>query len=76
MTGYLAVEERLTRAVMDAKVVRGMSDRSDHYAVLAKIKIRGNWKFGRSNGREQGNMIMAKEKVNKEEVREEYKRSR
>lgn len=36
----MTVDEKLRKGVMEAKVVRGMLNVSDHYAVLAKIKTR------------------------------------
>ncbi len=38
---YIAVEESLRKDVLDAKVVRGLFDMSDHYVVLAKVRLRG-----------------------------------
>ncbi len=34
---YIAVDERLRKDVLDAKVVRGALEGSDHYAVVIKI---------------------------------------
>ncbi len=68
---YTAVDERLREDVLDAKVVRGVLEGSDHYAVVVKIMLRDNWEFGRKNGKERGKVI-AKERLGWEEVREEY----
>ncbi len=37
---YIAVDNRLRREVEDAKVVRGMFSGSDHFAVVAKVRMR------------------------------------
>lgn len=39
MINYTTVDEKLRKDVVDAKVMRRMSDGSYHYVVLAKIKI-------------------------------------
>ena len=69
---YIAVDEFLRKDVLDAKVVRGMCVGSDHYAVLAKFKIRSKWEYGRSNGREERAKVLASGKMDRKEVREEY----
>lgn len=38
MTNHTAVDEKLRKDVLDAKVARGMFDMSDHSAVLDKIQ--------------------------------------
>ena len=43
MIDYIAVEERIKKDVLDAKVVRGIFHGSDHYAVIANIQIKGRW---------------------------------
>ncbi len=40
MTDYTVVDERLRKDVMDAKMVRGALEGSDHYAVAIKIMLR------------------------------------
>ncbi len=55
MIDYIAVAERIKKVVVDARVVRGMFDRSDHYIVVAKIQIRERWEHGKkckSKGRQ------------------------
>ena len=37
---YIAVNEKLRKDVLDAKGVKGIFKRSNHYVVLAKIKIK------------------------------------
>ncbi len=39
MIDYIATDEKLRKDVLDAKVVREMFEESDHYTVLAKMKI-------------------------------------
>ncbi len=41
MIDYIAVDEKLRKDVLYAKVVRVMFELSDHCTVLPKIKIRG-----------------------------------
>ncbi len=42
---YTAVDNRLRREVEDAKVVRGLFTGSDHFAVVAKLRMRERWEF-------------------------------
>ncbi len=44
---YIAVDERIKKDVLDARVMRELLDGSDHYAVVAKIKIRGMWEYSK-----------------------------
>ncbi len=37
---YIAVDNRLRREMEDAKVVRGLFSDSDHFAVVAKVRMR------------------------------------
>ncbi len=48
------IDRRLRKDVMDAKVVRGALEGSDHYAVVVKIVLRDKWEFCRrvEKGRE------------------------
>ncbi len=68
---YIAIGRK---DVMDAKVVRGALEGSDHYAVVVKIMLRDKWEFCRKSGREKRSKVLAKEKLEKEEVREKYRR--
>ena len=43
MIDYKAVDGKLRRDVLDAKAMRRMFEGSGHYALLAKIKIKGKW---------------------------------
>ncbi len=67
------VDERLKKDVHDAKVVRGVLEGSDHYAVVVKVMVRDMWKFCRGNGREKRRKVLARERLGREEVREEYR---
>lgn len=42
---YIAEDERLRKDVLDAKVMRGALEGSDHYAVVVKIILRDKWEF-------------------------------
>ena len=68
---YIAVDERLKKDVLDARVVRGMFDGSDHYAVVAKIRVRGRWEFCKKC-KTKGRKVIASERLDRKEIREEY----
>ena len=36
MIGYIALEEKLKKDVLDSKAMRGMFEGSDHYVVLVR----------------------------------------
>ncbi len=69
---YITVDERLRKDVLDAKVVRGALEGSHHYIVI-KMKERDKWEFCRKNGKGKRSKVSAKERLDKEEVREEYR---
>ena len=71
MIDYTAVDQKLIKDVMDAKVVRGMFQGSDHCTVLATIRIRGRWEY-RSKGRGKVNKVLHSEKMDRKEVKEKY----
>ncbi len=50
---YIAMDNRLRREVEDTKVVRGLFSDSDHFAVVAKVRMRERWGF-KGNGRKEG----------------------
>ncbi len=50
---YIAVDNRLRREMEDCKVVRGLFSDSDHFAVVAKVRMRERWEF-KGNGRKEG----------------------
>ncbi len=74
MIDYIAVDERLKRDVHDVKVVRGVLEGSDHYAVVVKMTVRDKWKFYKKNGKEKRSKVLPKERLGKEEIREECER--
>ncbi len=74
MLNYKAVDKKMRKDALNAKVVRRMFEGSDHYTVLAKIKVRGRWEYGRSNGKEKVKKVLASEGMDRKEVREEYRR--
>ncbi len=41
---HIAVDNKLRREAEDAKVVRGMFSGSDHFAVIAKVRMREQWR--------------------------------
>ncbi len=49
----IALDNRLRREVEDAKVVRGLFSDSDHFAVVAKVRMRERWEF-KGNGKKEG----------------------
>ncbi len=70
---YIAVDERIKKEVVDARVVRGMFDGSDHYVVIAKIQIRDRWEYGKKC-KSEGRQVIASERLGMKEVREEYEK--
>ncbi len=42
---FIAIDNRFKRDVLDAKVVRGIYNGSDHFAVLANVRMREEWEF-------------------------------
>ncbi len=70
---HIAVDERLRKDVLDATLVRGTLEGSDHYAVVVKIMLRDKWEFCRTIGKGKRSKVLAKERLGKEEVREEYR---
>ncbi len=67
MIDYIAVDERLMK-----DVVRGALEGSDRYAVVVKLMLRDKWEFCRKIGRGKKSNVLAKEKLGKEEARDEY----
>ncbi len=53
LTDYIAVDERLRKDVLDAKVVRGALEGSDNYAVVVEIMLRDKREFCRKIGEEK-----------------------
>ena len=65
MIDYVIVDQKLRKDVMDAKVVKGMFQGSDHYTVLVKIRMRGKWEYSKSKDRGKVNKVLASEKMDK-----------
>ncbi len=63
---YIAVDERLRKDVLDAKVVRGALEGSYHFAVVVKIMLRDKWEFCRNSGKENEKGEKEKEVENNE----------
>ena len=60
--------------MLDAKVVRGMFEGSDHYILSAKIKIKGRWVYSWKNGKGKVSKVLSSGRMNRKEDREEYER--
>ncbi len=70
---YIAVDERIKKDVLDARVMRGLFDGPDHYAVVAKIQIRGRWEYSKKC-KSKGRQVIASERLDRKEVREEFEK--
>ncbi len=68
MPDYIRVDKKLRKDVLEAKVVRGMFDVTDHYVVLAKIKLRDRWKYGKSDDNGRVSQVTAGERMDEKEV--------
>nr|XP_053629722.1 craniofacial development protein 2-like [Cherax quadricarinatus] len=69
---YVLVDKRLMGRLQDVHVYRGATDISDHYLVVATVKVRGRWekrKVATTSKRE-----VKVYKLREEEVRGRYKR--
>lgn len=67
--GYMAVDEKLKKDILDDKLVRGIFDRSNHYA---KIRIRYRWEYGKSNNDDgKVNKAIASERMDWKVIRVE-----
>ncbi len=74
LTDYIAVDNRLRKEVEDAKVVRGLFSDSDHFAVVAKVRMRERWEF-KENGRKEGEKrILASDRLRNSEESQRYER--
>ncbi len=73
MIDYIAVDNRLRREEEDAKVVRGLFSDSDHFAVVAKVRIRERWEF-KGNGRKGERRKLASERLRNSEKSQRYER--
>ncbi len=70
---YIAVDERINKDVLDPRVMRGLFDGSDHYAVVAKIEIRSRWEY-RKKCKSKGRQVIASERLNRKEVIEKFEK--
>ncbi len=68
----MAVGKSLKTQVMDAKVVRGMFEGSDHYALHMKVKMGDKWKFRKRMNGERKRLRV--ERFRDKGIKEEYKR--
>ncbi len=70
----IALDNRLRREVEDAKVVRGLFSDSDHFEVVAKVRMRDRWEF-KGNGRREGERReLASERLRKNEESQRHGR--
>jgi len=69
---YIAVDERLRKDVLDARAVRGLFQGSDHFAVLAEVRIKVKWVY--EKGSKEERKILANERLNEEECKIEYEK--
>ena len=54
--------------MLNGKAVRGIFEGSDHYIVLAKIKIKDRWDYGRKNGKGKVCEVLASGRMDRKEV--------
>ncbi len=71
---YIAVDNRLRREVEDAKVVRGLFSGSEHFAVVAKVRMRGRWEFRGIGKKEDKMRELASERLRNSEDGQRYGR--
>ncbi len=64
---YITVGNRLRREVEDAKVVRGLFSGSDHFAVVAKVRMRERWEFKGNGKKEDERRELASERLRNSE---------
>ncbi len=53
-----------------------MKGRTTVHTILAKIKMTGKWEYGRSNGKGKVKEVLASERMDRKEVRKDYRRLR
>jgi len=70
---YIALDERMKKEVLDVKVVRRMLSGSDHFAVLAKVRIRFKWEFWGNRRCKKVHKELASEKLCGSEYKETYR---
>ncbi len=71
LTDYIAIDNRLRREV---EVVRGLFSDSDHFAVVAKVRMRERWEFEGSGRTEGERRELASEKLRNSEESQRYGR--
>ena len=65
-----AVDKKLRKGLLDANAVREVYEGSE--VVLAKMKTKGRWEYGRKIGKEKVSKVSAGERMNRKEVQEKY----
>ena len=76
MIDYVCVDGRMRRQVMDARAWRVWGNGiSDHYLVVARIRVQKKWVRGRQRGQEGSAPVQKVERLNENEKREEYMRA-
>ncbi len=72
---YIAVDERIKKDALHARVMRGLFDGSDRYAVVAKIQIRGRWEYSKKC-KSKRRQVIASEKLHRKDVREDFQKKK
>ncbi len=70
---YIAVDKRIKKDVLDARMVRELFDGSNYYAVVAKIQIRDIWEYSKKC-KSKRRQVIASERLDRKEVREEFEK--
>ncbi len=71
---YITVNKMLRREAEDAKVARGLFSGSDHFAVVAKVRVRERWEFKGNKKREGERKELASERLHNSENSQRYGR--
>ncbi len=71
---YIAVDNRLKREVENAKVVRGLFSDSDHFTVVAKVRMGERWEFKGNEIKEGEKRELAIERLRNSEDNQRYGR--
>ncbi len=66
LINYIAIHNWLRREVEDTKVIRGLFNDSDHFAVVAKVRMRERWESKGKGGREGERKDLASERLRRE----------
>ena len=67
----VAVDERLGKYVIHARLVRGMFPETDHQAVLTKVRMHMVWRWKRE--KKEVKRRVATERLKEESVRKRYR---